>query len=171
MGLGDLCYKSGGSLAYSKVDGESLIYKGTWGFTLSWSGTSQNGVAFNAGSVSYSGSPQSDYSWTCELVGYYYCIALNTAEVWWQTGAYGFSRYCDHEPTPWRAPPEPQIWYTPRCSIVFYRSNWDSYGGGFGVRAFSNSSSDINGDYSQTDNNANYSCSIGSVGVIDVGWK
>jgi hypothetical protein len=170
MGLGDLCYRSDGYLAYSKLNGSSLIYKGTWGFTLSWSGTFESGRAFNSGSVSHSGSPQSSYSWQCETSEspYIFYVVLFTSERWHQTGQYGFGTYTS-EPTAWPTPPDPQIWYAPYCSVLFYRSNWSSYGGGFGVSTFSNYSSGIGGSYTLTDDNTDYSSSIGSVGV-SVGW-
>jgi hypothetical protein len=163
MAVGDLCYKSGGSLAYSKVDGESLIYKGTWTLTIDWTGDFDNGHAFSAGTASYTGTPITSKAWDFELDGgvYRYKLWWSDAELWVRAGIVWTS-----EPSGY---PQAGDWYVPANSIVFVRAPWSSYGGGFNIVSFSNSSSDPEAAYSVEDSNGDYTCDVANV-TLTIGW-
>jgi len=171
MGLGDLCFKSGGSLAYSKGGSGSLIYRGTWRWTVSWSGT--YGTRFdNSPRSSDFTSPQSEVSdFVYPSSSYPSVINWVQGPLWvrWDRSPYT-SIYRDYtsEPTTKDGYVNYYDWHlSSDYLVIFYIGNWSSYGGGYGVRAFGSSSP--TGAFTQIADNASASNDISDV-EITTGW-
>jgi len=170
MSLGDLCFTTGGALAYSKT-GSALIYKGQWKITITWTGTFDSGHAFNAGTCNTtSATPLTSYEWQFE-----YDTQSGDAKryklLWSTVPLYvsyryepGYYYYIIIDTSPFTPTSGWEYWEIPANAILFYRSNGTA-AYGFGIRAFSNSSSDPEAASSQTQNNDDYTCDIEDVAV------
>jgi hypothetical protein len=169
MAVGDLCYKSGGSLAYSKVDGESLIYKGTWRFGLSWTGaygsefdespksadfsTAQTSVWLNHYTPPVYYPPTSFWTYGPIWVRWKRTAPLGSSLSWSRTEYTYQGNYVNM-----------YDWYlSSNYVLIFWIGPWGSYGGGYGVRAFGSSSP--SGSFTQIADNTDISNTIGGVEI------
>jgi hypothetical protein len=147
MALGDIV-RRGDDWAYSKVNG-SMIYKGQWNITIEWTGDYNSGTAFSAGSVSGNFStPQ-------------------TSETWWSGETEGprlfYVRWAAEDTNSWYG----QFYPLVKHNVFFYLANWSSYGGGYMVSGWENSSEAPMDTYSLVYAHAN--STIAEV-TVTVGW-
>jgi hypothetical protein len=164
--VNDLCYKSGGDLAFSKLDAQSLIYKGQWTLTISWTGSygSNNGFATSPSSTVYSG-PQTDVGIRKDpwFDNYRMCwIRWFNGPCWLDWGAGGLFdnvKFYSSCPTTWK-------WYIPYDYVVlFYLVPNLGLFPGWGVGAFGSTSP--TGPFVRVESDA--SSTIDNVEVI-AGW-
>jgi len=147
MGVGDLCYKSGGDLAYSKTDSLSLIYRGTWWLRISWTGSYNNGQVFEGHSATYSTANRLT---TCRD------IAFNQNQ-------YGVF-LCQFIIDPSSNSPFPDLFTTLKHTVHFMYYDF-AYGNHFSIRAFTNDSEDPSDAYSQIYTNPSKTVDIADVEV------
>jgi len=142
MGFGDLCFKPGGDLAYSKVDDSSLIYKGQWRITIDWTGSYYSNTAYGAHTAVYTGARVSSHEWTFEggSTGGFRLL-WSDSEVWVKNYLVGQSVFFTE--------PESYDAHIEGNAIVFYFLGYYVGYHGFIGSCFSNSSSDPEAAYSQ----------------------
>jgi len=173
MGVGDLCYKSGGSLAYSK-SGSALIYKGTWRAEVEWDGSYSDRFDSNYlyGDYSSKVSDSSTLSWRddSDIGTNMSYISRYAGPIWvrylWPTSLSGMSIYT-YDPGA-QTPPYYLMEFSADYVLLFLVTNWGSYGGGYPVRGFGSSSP--SGSFSLLDTNPNLSGVTIASPVITTSW-
>jgi hypothetical protein len=171
MGVGNLCYKSGGSLAYSKGGSGSLIYRGTWRWTVSWSGSYSTRFNNSPRSKDYTSAQSAAEDFIYPNSSYPSVISWSTGPLWirWdRSPSYSIFASYTSEPTTKDGYVNYYDWHLSSDYIVIFNiGDYSSYGGGYGVRAFGSSSP--TGAFTQI---ADYASAINDISDVEIttGW-